>query len=257
MAELTHVLGAILKDVAQSRVISDAFSRDISVEYANDPILISFPVPRVEIKHASIELQFAVNAVQQKKLDTESITRDHVNRLASRLGDQVYARVIAEHPSRDQIEALLKERNDDLQGRLATRVVTTAEDSPEAVAAALRGSPETLVKKLENELESTLREDEKLWAVLRRGTLVRDLREHISAAAGPIVTEFARDTLAAAKAAGRGALVVDVAVTREELADIPETVLSHVSITTEIRNYEWTEVGTTEDGKPIRRLQPE
>lgn len=257
MAELTQVLGAILKDVAQSRVISDTFSRDISVEYANDPILVSFPVPRVEIRQASIQLQFAVNAVHQKKADTESITREQVNRLATRLGDTLYANIVAQHPSRDQIEALLKERGDNLRARLAARVVEVAEGSPEAVAAVLRGSPDTLVKKLENELEATLRDDEKLWAILRRGALVRDLREHITAAAGPIVNEFARDTVAAAKAAGRQALTVDVAVTREELADIPETVLSHVSIITEIRNYEWTEIGTTEDGKPIRRLQPE
>lgn len=257
MAELTQVLGAILKDVAQSRVISDSFSRDISVEYANDPILVSFPVPRVEIRQASIQLQFAVNAVQQKKLDTDSITREQVGRLTTRLGDTLYANIVAQHPSRDQIEALLKERGDDLRARLTAQAEQVAEGSPEAVAAVLRGDPDALVRKLESALEAALRDDEKLWAILRRGALVRDLREHVSAAVGPIVSDFARDTVAAAKAAGRQALTVDVAVTREELVDIPETVLSHVSIVTEIRNYEWTEIGTTADGKPIRRLQPE
>lgn len=257
MADLTQVLGAILKDVAQSRVISDAFSRDVSVEYANDPILVSFPVPRVEIRQVAIDLQFTVNEVKRKKLQTEDITRDQVNRLATRLGDQVYANVTTQHPAREKIEALLEQRNMDLRAVFSARVLAVAEEHPEAVAAVLRGSPDVLVRKLESTLENVLRKDDALWAVLRRGLLVRDLREHISAAVGPIVTEFARDTLAAAKSAGRQAFSVDVAVTREELVDIPESVLSHVSIVTEIRNYEWTEVGTTEDGKPIRRLQPE
>lgn len=256
MAELTQVLGAILRDVAQSRVISDAFSRDISVEYANDPIMVSFPVPRVEIRQASIELKFAVNAVQQKKLDTEGITRDAINRLATRLADSVYTGIVAEHPARERIEVLLEEQGFDLRAKLAAQVLGVAESQPEAVAAALRSSPDALVNKLENELEAGLRADEKLWSILRKGTLVRDMKAHISAVTAPVVTEFARDTIAAAKSAGRQALNVDVAVTREELADIPEIVLSHVSIVTEIRNYEWTEVGSA-DGKPIRRLQPE
>ena len=67
MAELKAVLGAILVDIAKARVASDICTRDVSLEYAKDPILSEFPVPRVEIKEASIELKFAINEV--KKLE--------------------------------------------------------------------------------------------------------------------------------------------------------------------------------------------
>ena len=67
MAELKEVLGAILVDIAKARVASDICTRDVSLEYAKDPILSEFPVPRVEIKEASIELKFAINEV--KKLE--------------------------------------------------------------------------------------------------------------------------------------------------------------------------------------------
>jgi hypothetical protein len=57
-------------------------------------------------------------------------------------------------------------------------------------------------------------------------------------------------------AAKRQALTVDVAVTKGELVDVPEAIMSNVTLVTEIRNYEWTEVGEV-DEKPTHRLRPE
>jgi hypothetical protein len=66
MPKLGDTLGAILRDIAQSRIQADRFSRDASLEYAKDPILRLFPVPRAEIRSAEIELVFAVDRAVEK-----------------------------------------------------------------------------------------------------------------------------------------------------------------------------------------------
>ncbi|GAB4574498.1 MAG: hypothetical protein Kow0077_21370 [Anaerolineae bacterium] len=256
MAELTQVLGAILKDVAQSRVISDLFSRDASLQYAQDPILVNFPVPRVEIKEASIQLKFAVNAVEEAPVDTDSLTQAGITQLADDLSTRMYAVLVEESEKREDLEAFLEEQGIDLPALVSDVVVRQVKANPQMVATALGSKPQVLAKKLDAEVLNALRGHEALWAMLRKTTRVRDLREQITANTLPSVNRFVEDVAGAISAAGRQALHVDVAVTREELADLPDVVLSHVSIVTEIRNYEWTEVGSV-DGKPVRRLQPE
>jgi len=256
MAELTQVLGAILKDVAHSRVISDAFSRDISVDYAKDPILASFPVPRVEIREASIQLKFAVNAVQQEEIDRDPIVKGQLPALSSSLSQQLYQGVVLDSPQRDQLLAVLEEKGLDLPARLSDQIAQVTAKQYPLVLAATQDKPQELIRVLEAAVQETLRSDEALWAILKKSARVQDLRERISAAVTPAVTQFVADVTRTVAAAGREALRVDVAVTRNELVDTPETVLSHVSIVTEIRNYAWTQVGGT-DEQPILRLQAE
>ncbi|MCC6554237.1 MAG: hypothetical protein IT372_14650 [Polyangiaceae bacterium] len=66
MAELKHVLGAVLADLAHARVISDRFSGEVSEEYGRDPLLAAFPVPRVEIKEASLDLKLVINSADRR-----------------------------------------------------------------------------------------------------------------------------------------------------------------------------------------------
>lgn len=256
MAELTQVLGTILKDVAHSRVISDAFSRDISVDYAKDPILVNFPVPRVEIREASIQLKFAVNAVQQGEVDREGIARDRLSSLASALSQRVYQGLILDSPQRDQLLAMLEEKGLDLPALLAAQITQITTKQFPLVLAAVQGKPQELIRQLEATLQESVRNNEALWAILKKSTRVQDLRERISAAVTPAVNDYVAGVGQAIDTAGREGLRVDVAVTRNELADTPESVLSFVSIVTEIRNYAWTQVGGTEE-QPIWRLQAE
>lgn len=252
MAELTQVLGTILKDVAQSRVISDTFSRDISVDYANDPILINFPVPRVEIKQASIALKFAVNAVEQKLPDTDSIVHGYIARYAPVLAQQVFERTVLENPNKEQLLAMLEEKQTDLQGQLAEKTEGLLVES----AKTLLSQPEAVSKQLQGMIQQVLREDSALWNALRKGILVRDLNQIIEKLTTAAVSALKQQIEQAVGSAGRQGVSVDVAVSRGELLDLPEAILSHVNIVAEIRNYEWTTVGGT-DEQPIRRLQPE
>jgi hypothetical protein len=65
--ELYEVVGSILRDIAQSRCLSDLYSRDISRYYAEDRVLRAFPVPRVEISEASFSVFFAITGVAEDK----------------------------------------------------------------------------------------------------------------------------------------------------------------------------------------------
>ena len=63
---LRDALSAILKDVTESRHLSDNHSRDISRIYERDDILKTFPVPRTEISELEIELKFAFDDVVEE-----------------------------------------------------------------------------------------------------------------------------------------------------------------------------------------------
>jgi hypothetical protein len=62
--ELYQLLGSALRDVAQARFVSDLFSRQISFQYEKDALLRRFPVPRVDIDEAELNLYFAVQSVE-------------------------------------------------------------------------------------------------------------------------------------------------------------------------------------------------
>jgi hypothetical protein len=62
--ELYQLIGSALRDVTQARFSSDLYSRQISFQYERDSLLRRFPVPRVDIDEAEINLYFAVKAVE-------------------------------------------------------------------------------------------------------------------------------------------------------------------------------------------------
>jgi hypothetical protein len=256
MAELKDVLGAVLRDVAHSRVISDMFSRDVSLEYEKDPILGAFPVPRLQIKEASIQLRFAVNTVGRKEVDVPAIRRAQVARSSENLGKAVFADFILNQPNREELLKIITDKGLQLESALSAVMAKAVEASPQMVDAALGRKPETLVRKLQTELSRTLLEDPDVKKVLTRSLRAGPIKEKLQERIGATVAQFGEELSSALQAAERQALSVDVAVTKKDLAEVPEPLVSQINVVTEIRNYEWTEVGE-EDGRPVRRLRPE
>ena len=72
---LSDVLGAILKDVTESRHLSDKYSRDLSRNYEIDDILKTYPVPRTEIKELDIDLKFAFKEAVEVETEAEILRR--------------------------------------------------------------------------------------------------------------------------------------------------------------------------------------
>jgi hypothetical protein len=59
VARLDDVVGAILRDLTLAQDVASKHSRMLAVEYAGDPLLRHFPVPRTQLSDVEIELRFA------------------------------------------------------------------------------------------------------------------------------------------------------------------------------------------------------
>lgn len=256
MAELTDVLGAMLRDITRSRVMADLFSRDVGEEYSQDPILSVFPVPRVEIKQASVELLFAVNEVGKRLPDYHEVVRAKAPRHAAELADQLFNDAVLENAQKDKLLALLQEKEINLTEQLAAIVVQVLTSSTAEVAKALMNEPEPLRAKLEEPLLAVLLGDRDIRAILTREPGLNALTKMVRDRTEQMVRAFVKDVLSALNPTDGDALRIDVAVTKGELTDVRDALLSRIHLVTEVRNYEWVDVGE-QDGKPVRRLRPE
>jgi hypothetical protein len=79
MISLAHLVGAILKDISQARMGSDAYSRDISRYYEQDPLLRGFSVPRADIESVELDIKFAFKSAKL----TDARDMDSADRLRS------------------------------------------------------------------------------------------------------------------------------------------------------------------------------
>ena len=258
MAELKDVVGAVLKDVAHSRVISDYFSAEVSGEYEKDPILSVFPVPRVEIKETSINLKFAVDAVQKRPIDLTGPARSLAGRYSAELAAEVFRDLIENHPNASAILRSIESRNLNLRQRIEAAAGAAILGDQPALDAARLGKPEALAKRVRREVSVVLMEDPEIKRLLvTRGFRVGTINETLMGKANVLASRFSAAFAAAAVAAAdRQSFAIHVGVTRKELDGTPESLVSQISIVAQIRNYEWVEVGEA-NGVPVKRLRPE
>lgn len=73
MAGIDDIIGALLRDIANSRVTADMYSRNISRYYEQDPVLRRFPVPRMEVDSLEMDLKFAISNAELDPLRTEGL----------------------------------------------------------------------------------------------------------------------------------------------------------------------------------------
>ena len=64
MARLDDVVGAILRDLTLAQDVASKHSKMLAVEYADDPLLSYFPVPRTELRDVELELKFIPKQVK-------------------------------------------------------------------------------------------------------------------------------------------------------------------------------------------------
>jgi hypothetical protein len=187
VAELNTVLGAILRDVAQSRVVADLFSRNVSVEYQQDPILKDFPVPRVEIVQATLDLKFAVTEVADAEVDRAAVIGGQFAPFAASLAGAVFANLIASNPRRAELEDVIQRKHLALTERLPALIGQAATANLDDVNAALEGRPDALVRRLNDAVGPVVLDEPDLREVLTGGEKLADIRERVSATASTIV----------------------------------------------------------------------
>ena len=266
--ELQHVVGAILRDIARSRVTADVFSRNVSKYYEKDSLLRTFPIPRAEISEVNIDLRFAIiDAVMEDhpifagagKI-IEDASSDIVNEVFEKLRDAEDAEAWRESLGKLEMQ---------IRPVLLTDLIELLEDPEFVLSSAgedVGEKPENvsqLIETVDTLLETsvyqrinteTTAEHKKSF----RGIFVssgemrkRGLRWDISDSLRTRLAQMALDL----KVRGQSYRLL-VGVTSHELQSIPEAAISSVRITTVMRNYVWSQVEERE-GEAVRRLIPE
>jgi len=258
VAELKSVLGAILRDIVEARVASDLSSRDVGLEYLQDEILRNFPVPRVNLKEASIKLRFAVTATETTAaVDApERVVRRVVDEQAATLSKAVADRVVEENPRKDALAEVTKRKRVNLAA-VAEKAIVETLGEPAASERLARGDTTTVARALQEQLTAAFTADEEVAKVLVPTTRDRTLQTALNAAQKVVLEQVvSRIKAELSAAAKRPDVRVDLAVTREQLEAMPEAMISDISVVVEMRNQVWTEF--QDDGAPPRqRLLPE
>ena len=256
MAELTEVLGTLLKGVTHSRVISDVFSREVSVEYQQDEILSNFPVPRVDIKETSIDLKFAVNQVKRKEVDQNAIINEQISVSTREIGRNSFEQIILAHPQKNKLLELDKEKKLNLASQLPVLCEQIMRKNTNDVADAINGKTQSLAKKIIAALSREIFKNADFKKLLLKGSRVGDINKRLTVIVNTELEAFVANVNTAVRNADRQATTIDIAVTKAELTEMPEEVMSKINVVAEIRNYEWTDI-EGEEGKLVPRLREE
>jgi hypothetical protein len=73
MSTLAETLGGLVRDVALARAQADSFSKVLSDQYITDELMRVFPVPRAEIRTVEFDIVFAIQSVESKQINSESV----------------------------------------------------------------------------------------------------------------------------------------------------------------------------------------
>jgi hypothetical protein len=189
MAELNEVVGAVLRDLAAARVIGDMFARDASATYRADPVMASFPVPRIDIAEASIQLAFAITAITPPEVDPPQIAVGLAPQLAERLARQVVDELLTS-PRGASIAEHLDSQGVDLVAVLADALAQAMRGDPDAIVAAEQGASDRLRGSVVPALRQQLK-DTGVEAILAQRVTVQRIREGVREASTRSLSQLA------------------------------------------------------------------
>lgn len=192
MTELNAILGAILRDIAKARVVADVFSREASLAYREDDVLKSFPVPRMEIGQAQVDLAFAVTGVVNPEVDPKDLIETLAAPLARGLAQQLVRALVVSSPRREEAEARLNRLGLDLVATVATRIERALEDDSDPVIAAARGDSILLERLATSVVRAIVVDETGLAALLGRGLRVDEVRSRITDETSAALVELQR-----------------------------------------------------------------
>lgn len=277
MPKLHHIVGTILKDIAQSRVYSDIYSYEVSVHYEKDSLLRQFPVPRTEVKELELEMKFAFSDKQNEEATQISdsqrlgVFRTQTYNLSRYLMKEVVGNAekrFAYHPDfkldekefenwEDFKKSLLwKQHENRIQQYILEYFERDLLDNP--------GDDDKgydmNVEKAENELTKII--SEYLYSISKISELAEKVPNGKETIDLMMKSKLHRELI---KIEGEvefmmnmlGVQSPEVSIMSEKLIDLPPEAISSIKIKTGIRNYTWTKIDEEEDGTPVRKLIPE
>ena len=257
MAQLHHILGSILRDIAQARVTSDIYSREVSQFYEQDSLLRLFPIPRTEIKEIEIDLKFAISEISidpDRREDTEgkiSGIFEHYSeiitiaffeklRISSKIVSFLDAVALVDTPENTSV--LKAAIFDYLLGNKKTFLRITENEENQINLTLDKGILFTGLSNLfDSVIYSKMKSVSSTWSKSKINT-------EINAKINSMNDEVEYLETSEYKA--------EVIVSNQELQLLPESSISSIKIVTTLKNYVWSQV-EEKDGKVIRRLIPE
>ena len=259
MVDLSQVVGGILKDITQARFTSDAYSRNISRYYEQDPLLRRFPIPRAEIEEIDIDLKFSVLGMEanpaqseQREVSFADVFERISTRIAVRFKDGL-------------VESVRKNANIDEEIKQAAPLHRNRIYAQQRVIRFLMNNQGDLFEKGRFAFESAATRIEKELAELiddifeRAGGVSVEDRDAVveecvaSMAVEQCLREY-REGLHAGWSV-EGDYKVSVEVSAEKLQHLPENLISTVRIKAAVKNYTWNEI--EHEGETWRSLNPE
>jgi hypothetical protein len=218
MTKLSNVVGGLMRDLAQSHTISDAFTVELVDTYRREATLSQLPLPRLSIREAQLTLRFAVAAVQD---DVVGLEPDELGDLWLRtVRDRVVPMALTDVGRIDNKRVVGA-----FERRLAAPGAAASVDSSALLA---EGQEAELVQSTINYLTGLV---ESLPISTRRSFENTDLAgsfERIVRAEIPELRAAARQLDQARRAAQAD---LNVSVTTEALAAVPDSQISELVLT--------------------------
>ncbi|MEQ8573771.1 MAG: hypothetical protein RIB63_06900, partial [Fulvivirga sp.] len=258
MAELHNVVGAILRDIAQARVTSDLYSREVSRYYEEDSLLRLFPIPRTEIKEVEVDLCFGIKDVR-KDINREQDKLVYIARIIERYGEKLvdgifeslkgtyrhkisksvaWQTLVGELDTLDNRSNLRFSISNFFESNQSILLSENKDGSAEDTDAvrydlninnALNGVVEIAKR--------TILQSEEVITLVKAEDLEDSYESALRTGLDDILIAMDNDLNFEVEA-----YMLDVTVEAEELLELPENVLSKIKITAEIKNYTWSQV---------------
>ena len=117
----------------------------------------------------------------------------------------------------------------------ASEVITL---NPQLLVDAFDGKPQALAREIQTSVVNTLLADNEIKKAFSRSIRTLELRRLVSLEAQRAIEALMAEAKRRVEAAQRLAVQVDIGLTAQELASVPEPMISHVELVIEMRNYE-------------------
>ncbi|MEQ9062779.1 MAG: hypothetical protein RIE58_01285 [Vicingaceae bacterium] len=276
MAQLHHVIGSILRDIAQGRVTADVYSREVSKYYEQDSLLRLFPVPRTEIKEVEIDLKFAISAInidaersedRDAKLSgifekySELISDAFFDKLMnankrSTMNWPIWQSLVLDFDNPENRVALITELVDffeENRNNLLIEELGQAEGESDSNVVNLNLKKEETYDGIFDVFDEVIFDQIDLAANAKAKDLLSNAKSNIRSEVYFKVLESMNGEVEYLESSE---YMAEVLVSNQELQELPESSISSIKIVTTLKNYVWSQV-EEKDGKTIRRLIPE
>lgn len=239
MAELQDLIGSILRDISHSRVMSDLYSREVSLYYENDAMLRHFSVPRADISDIELELKFAFEELKsQPEFALQKRISYQIMLTANEITSELKRLVLKNKTNKQQEDHLTRlkyEIHTILTDKVTHHFLKEIKDSDR----------EQLSNRLFEKIVGDWGKNFKEIQIIEQ---FPDLQDFVK---GKVffmcsMLEFTIKTVKD--------FMVDIAFESDRLKRMPDEILSSLKMKIEVKNYKWIKTTGEEDKEITRRL---